>query len=396
MSEQKAQQIVLDRHEALHEMMAKLVAGSIDIEHLKTEAKNNRVAIQITRGEKVWLTGDPLPTPEKLMNNATPLGKLFFTKVGTKYFVFTTSNNTTIAVTSQIANLIVYPNWLVFWPWLGALLVLFVNYKLLNKQLSPIQSAIDSATQISQGNLKHRIQTHPDNDLGKLTNGLNTMAENLEELFASKNELLLSVSHELRSPMARMKVLLALLNNDQTVSKLNNEINKMDAIVEQLLESERLRDSHKLLNLEPYYFPNVIADIINSFDGIDNLTLEGSIPEIVIDIDLGRFKFLVRNIIENAVTHSTDLSPVLIACKKSSNQLIISVRDFGSGMDEQFLSKVFEPFSQAENVNNRSNKGVGLGLFLCKRIALAHGGNLSVKSELGKGSTFIFKLPIAA
>lgn len=396
MSEQKAQQIVLDRHEALHEMMAKLVAGSIDIEHLKTEAKNNRVAIQITRGEKVWLTGDPLPTPEKLMNNATPLGKLFFTKVGTKYFVFTTSNNTTIAVTSQIANLIVYPNWLVFWPWLGALLVLFVNYKLLNKQLSPIQSAIDSATQISQGNLKHRIQTHPDNDLGKLTNGLNTMAENLEELFASKNELLLSVSHELRSPMARMKVLLALLNNDQTVSKLNNEINKMDAIVEQLLESERLRDSHKLLNLEPYYFPNVIADIINSFDGIDNLTLEGSIPEIVIDIDLGRFKFLVRNIIENAVTYSTDLSPVLIACKKSSNQLIISVRDFGSGMDEQFLSKVFEPFSQAENVNNRSNKGVGLGLFLCKRIALAHGGNLSVKSELGKGSTFIFKLPIAA
>jgi len=395
MSEQKAQQIVLDRHEALHEMMAKLVAGAIDIEHLKTEAKKNRVTIQITRDEKVWLTGDPLPTPKKLMNNATPLGKLFFTKVGTKYFVFTTSNNTTIAVTSQIANLIVYPNWLVFWPWLGVLLVLFVNYKLLNKQLSPIQSAIDSATQISQGNLKHRIQTHPANDLGKLTNGLNTMAENLEELFASKNELLLSVSHELRSPMARMKVLLALLNNDQTVSKLNHEINKMDAIVEQLLESERLRDSHKLLNLEPYYFPNVIADIINSFDGIDNLTLEGSIPEIVIDIDLGRFKFLVRNLIENALTHYIDSSHVLIACKKSSNQLIISVRDFGSGMDEQFLSKVFEPFSQAENVNNRSNKGVGLGLFLCKRIALAHGGDISVKSELGKGSTFIFKLPIA-
>lgn len=394
MSEQKAQQIVLDRHEALYEMMAKLVAGVIDIEHLKTEAKKNRVTIQITRGEKVWLTGDPLPTPQELMKNATPLGKLFFTKVDSKYFIFTTSNNTTIAVTSQIANLIVYPNWLVFWPWFGVLLVLFVNYKLLNKQLSPIQGAIESATQISQGNLKHRIQTHPANDLGKLTNGLNIMAENLEELFASKNELLLSVSHELRSPMARMKVLLALLNNDQTVSKLNHEINKMDAIVEQLLESERLRDSHKVLNLEPYYFPNVISDIINSFDGIDNLTLEGSIPEIVIDIDLGRFKFLVRNLIENALTHSTDSSRVLIACKKSSNQLTISVRDFGSGMDEQFLSKVFEPFSQAENVNNRSNKGVGLGLFLCKRIALAHAGDLSVKSELGKGSEFTFSLPI--
>lgn len=394
MSEEKAQQIVYDRHEALHEMMAKLVSGAIDIEHLKSEAKKNRVSIQINRGLEVWRTGNPLPTPAELMKTATPLGKLYFAKVGAKYFIFTTSNNTTIAVSSQIANLIVYPNWLVFWPWLAVLLVLIISYKLLNTQLSPIQSAIKSATQISQGNLKHRIQAHPANDLGKLTNGLNIMAENLEELFASKNELLLSVSHELRSPMARMKVLLALLNNDQTVSKLNHEINIMDAIVEQLLESERLRDSHKLLNLEPYFFPNVMADIINSFDGIANLTLEGSTPEIVINIDLGRFKFLLRNLIENALKHSTNSSPVLVTCEQQASQLAISVRDFGSGIDKHFLSKVFEPFSQADNVDNRSNNGVGLGLFLCKRIALAHRGDLFVESEIGKGSEFIFKLPL--
>lgn len=396
MSEKEAEKVISDRHEPLYDMMAKLVQGPIDIESLKAEAKKNRVSIQINRGDKSWRTGNLLPSPSELKTNAVALGKLYFTRVGSKYFIFTTSNNTTIAVTSQIANLIVYPNWLVLWPWLGVLLVIFISYKTLNSQLAPIRSAIKSASQISHGDLKYRIKSHPSNELGNLTKGLNKMAENLEELFASKNELLLSVSHELRSPMARMKVLLAFLEKGDIASKLNREVDKMDAIVEQLLESERLRDSHKLLNLESYYFPNVMDDIITSFDQNKNIQLESNIPEIVIKIDLGRFKFLIRNLIENALKHSSNSHPVIVTCREDNNELAITVRDFGSGIDPEFLPKLFEPFSQAEHVENRSNNGVGLGLFLCKRIAIAHGGDLCVNSVLNKGSEFTFRLPVAA
>lgn len=396
MSEKEAEKIVSDRHEALYDMMAKLVEGQIDIESLKAEAKKNRVSIQINRGEDAWRTGSILPAPSELMANAIAFGKLYFTKVGSKYFIFTTSNNTTIAVTSQIANLIVYPNWLVLWPWFGVLIVLFISYKTLNSQLTPIQNAIQSASQISQGDLKYRIKSHPTNELGNLTKGINRMAENLEELFASKNELLLSVSHELRSPMARMKVLLTFLEKGEIESKLNREINKMDAIVEQLLESERLKDSHKLLNLESYFFPNVMDDIITSFDSDKSIHLESNMPEIVINIDLGRFKFLIRNLIENALKHNTNSRPVIVTCQEDNNELAITIRDFGSGIAPEFLPRLFEPFSQAEHVENRSNNGVGLGLFLCKRIAVAHGGELFVKSELNKGSEFTFSLPIAS
>ncbi|NMP30654.1 HAMP domain-containing histidine kinase [Thalassotalea sp. M1531] len=395
-SENEAEKIVSDRHEALYDMMAKLVQGPIDIESLKAEAKKNRVSIQINRGEETWRTGSTLPSSSELMTNAVALGKLYFTKVGSKYFIFTTSNNSTIAVTSQIANLIVYPNWLVLWPWLGVLMVLFISYKTLNSQLTPIRNAIHSASQISQGDLKYRIKSHPNNELGNLTKGLNKMAENLEELFASKNELLLSVSHELRSPMARMKVLLAFLEKGEIESKLNREINKMDAIVEQLLESERLRDSHKLLNLESYFFPNVMDDIMTSFDRNESIQLESNIPEIVVNIDLGRFKFLIRNLIENALKHNINSRPVIVTCQEGNNELAITIRDFGSGIDPEFLPRLFEPFSQAEHVENRSNNGVGLGLFLCKRIAIAHGGELFVNSELNKGSEFTFRLPVAA
>ena len=394
LSEKEAKKIVQDRHEALYEMMADLVAGPIDFEMLKAEAKKNRVSIQITRGDERWITGSELPNITILQENATSLGKIYFSNFGAKYFIYTISNNTTIIVTSQIANLIVYPNWLTMWPWLAALFVLLISYKILNSQLKPIKTAINSATHISQGNFKFRIEKHPRNDLGHLTRGLNSMAESLETLFSSKNELLLSVSHELRSPMARMKVLLALLNKNDTVSKLNIEIDKMDEIVEQLLESERLRDSHKLLNLETYFLPNVLSGVIDSFDDKESIRVEGMVPEIAIDIDLGRFKFLVRNLIQNALKHSQSASPVLITCTKDKKHLSISVRDFGTGIEDAFLSTIFEPFSQAGDVENRTNNGVGLGLFLCKRIALAHGGALNVKSEIGNGSEFIATFPI--
>ncbi|MBQ4863236.1 HAMP domain-containing histidine kinase [Pseudoalteromonas sp. MMG013] len=394
LSEKEAKKIVYDRHEALYEIMAKLVTGPIDIKKLKVEAKKNRVEIHITRGTQHWNTGGKLPTITVLQENATPLGKIYFTKVGAKYFVYTISNNTTIVVTSQIANLIVYSNGLTLWPWFAALCVLLISYKVLNSQLKPINTAINSAIQISQGNFKFRIEKHPKNDLSNLTQGLNAMAESLEQLFSSKNELLLSVSHELRSPMARMKVLLALLTHNETVSKLNSEINKMDEIVEQLLESERLKDSHKLVNLETYFLPNVLTGILDSFDNNPALRVEGTIPEIAIDIDFGRFKFLIRNLIENALTHSHSSSPVILTCSKESTELFIRVRDFGSGIEAEFLPKIFDPFSQATGVDNRNSQGVGLGLFLCKRIALVHGGDLSVSSEIGKGSEFTVTLPI--
>ena len=235
---------------------------------------------------------------------------------------------------------------------------------------------------------------HPKNDLGKLTHGLNEMAENLEQLFASKNELLLSVSHELRSPMARMKVLLALLGKDETASKLNVEINKMNDIVEQLLESERLRDSHKLLKLETYFFPNILQDVLTNLDDGNRLDLLGDIPEIAVQVDSGRIKFLLRNLIQNALKYSSTDTKVDITCKQVNDELTVSVKDYGCGIEESFLPNIFEPFSQADKLDNRSQNGVGLGLFLCKRIALAHRGDLSVVSEVGVGSEFTFSIPI--
>ena len=86
---------------------------------------------------------------------------MYFAKAGSKYYLLTEHNDTWITVTSQIANLIVYPNWLIYWPWFGVLITLLVSYWILNRQLTPISRAIKSATEISLGNLQYRIEKTP-------------------------------------------------------------------------------------------------------------------------------------------------------------------------------------------------------------------------------------------
>ncbi|OHU85690.1 MULTISPECIES: HAMP domain-containing sensor histidine kinase [Pseudoalteromonas] len=393
-SEKEAVKIVSDREAALQVMMQELVKGPVDIEALTKEAKKNRVEIQIIYGTEKWLTGSLLPSPEKLTKDAIIIGELYFKKLDSRYFLTTEFGGYTITVTSKIANLIVFPDWIIYWPWFAVLVVLLLSYWLLNGQLSAINSAIYSATEISHGNLKYRIASHPSNDLGKLTRGLNKMAESLEQLFCAKTELLLSVSHELRSPMARVKVLLALLEKGEISRKLGHEIDKMNEIVEQLLESERLKDTETLLNIDTYFLPNVISAILHSYFKETSVRVEGHIPEIAVQIDLGRFKFLVKNLIDNALKHSGSDAPVIIQCFEENQIVEISVRDFGAGIEAENLEKIFEPFAQGSHIINRSNKGVGLGLYLCRQIARAHGGDISVKSVVGKGSEFSARMPI--
>ena len=393
LSEEEAQEIVLERHEQLFEMMTNVAVAPIDIEKLKSEAKKNRVQIQINKGENSWQTSKVLPHQDELLVNAEQLGSLYFAKHGMKYYLLAENNNTWTIITSQIANLIVYPKWLMYWPWLIVLLVLFVSYRILNIQLKPIKAAIYSAKQISEGNFDHKITHHPKNDLAELTHGLDNMADELKKLFSAKGDLLMAVSHELRSPMARMKVSFALLDNNKIVQKLDKDLNQMDLIIGQLLESSRLQQSKKALHLETYFFPNFINEVIIEHENHERLQVGDNLPDIAIKMDLGRIKFVLRNLINNALTHSGYEKKIKISFNQNDADIEISVKDKGKGIEEKYLKDIFEPFTSNSSINNRDTKGLGLGLYLSKRIAIAHGGDLTVVSQKNEGCTFTLRLP---
>ncbi len=393
LSEEQAKQIVLERHAQLSDMMVDVAIPTVDIENLRSEATRNRVQIQIDDGERTWTTADPLPHQDELLEAAEQLGSLYFARHGMQYYLLTEHNGTWIIITSGIANLLVYPKWLVYWPWLIVLLIVFVSYRLLIGQLKPIKSAVYSAKQISQGNFDYRITDHPKNDLAELTHGLNKMASELKKLFTAKDDLLLAVSHELRSPMARMKVSFALLEDNDTVKKLGEDVQQMDLIIGQLLESERLQQPEKALHIDTYFLPQFISEVVDEHKTQERLDVIGDVPEIAVSMDGGRIKFVLRNLINNALTHSGDTVSLLIKLDAVEPLVAISVTDQGVGIPEALLGDLFEPFTTSDSIDKRSTKGLGLGLYLCKRIAIAHGGDLTVDSQPGEGSTFTLILP---
>ncbi|QBY04194.1 HAMP domain-containing histidine kinase [Thalassotalea sp. HSM 43] len=393
MSEDEAKQIVLERHQQLFAMMTDVATPPVDIEKLKVDAKKNRVQIQINSGTKRWHTSQELPLQDELLVTAEKLGSLYFTRHGSKYYLLAEKNNSWIIITSQIANLIIYPSWLVYWPWLIVALILFVSYRLLIGQLKPIKAAIDSAKQISAGNFEYKISHHPKNDLAKLTHGLDTMADELNKLFSAKDDLLLAVSHELRSPMARMKVSFALLEQNEIVQRLDKDLNQMDVILGQLLESARLQQSNKALHIDTYFLPNFINEVIEEHESRSRLVLDGEVPEIAVAIDNGRIKFVLRNLINNALTHSGDQQTISISFAINDTHVSMAVKDQGCGIAKEYLPNIFEPFTSNKPVNNLGTKGLGLGLYLCNRIAVAHGGFLTAESKLEKGSVFTLTIP---
>ena len=193
--------------------------------------------------------------------------------------------------------------------------------------------------------------------------------------------------------MARMKISLAMLEESNVSGDLNKDIEQMDRLIEQLLEAERLEQGHKVLHLSNYYLPSLIDELLAEQDNAESIKVNPEVPEEAIQLDIGRIKFLLRNLLKNALAYSPEGSEIKLSITQTDSDFLFTVKDSGPGIPEDLQDKIFEPFYRVEKIENRSHKGVGLGLYLCRKIAIAHNGTLTVKSQPGTGSEFVLRLP---
>jgi signal transduction histidine kinase len=393
MSEEFARNFVKERYQQLDEMLTIAIDTSADVSVLKERAKENRVQLMIIRGNERLITSDSFPDIDILLNNAEKIESLYFVKYKSKYYLLAKKQDAWIVVTSTIINLLVYPQWLLAWPWLMALFILYLSYLILRRLLRPVADATKSTQMVSRGDFSYRIERHPKTELAELTHGLNRMAAKLKQLFDAKSDLLLAISHELRTPLGRMSVSVAMLEDKSISTELKNDIKQMDVLIEQLLEGERLQHSHKTLHLSTYYLPTLLQEVTGEKGLAGHVVQLGEVPEEVVYVDVGRIKFLLRNLLKNAIEHTAGDTEVALAISVSEQHISITVSDNGPGIAAEDLSQLFEPFYCAQHTTHRDTKGAGLGLYLCQRIAQAHNGELLVNSVVGEGSDFTLRLP---
>lgn len=221
-------------------------------------------------------------------------------------------------------------------------------------------------------------------DLGDLTHTINDMAGDIEQMLDAKRQMLLAISHELRSPITRAKISVALLEASTTRARLEDDLVEMEDLVTELLESERLNSRHRILNPEPLAIATLIDSVVQqSFAGRVSVEVAADLPPF--NLDEMRVRLLLRNLLGNAVRYAGATPPKLRAWL-AGDLVSIEVEDSGAGIEAAHIDSLTEPFYRVDPSRTRATGGFGLGLYLCRLICEAHGGKLSIKSTIGVGT----------
>ena len=217
------------------------------------------------------------------------------------------------------------------------------------------------------------------------------MADNLRQMLDARRDLLLAVSHELRSPLTRARLNVELLPEPddaeaRTAHKaLLRDLALMRDLIQDLLESERLSTPHALLQREPTDLAQLahgaVAELARAQPAAAAIAVNADPHLPLLDLDRTRMQLLLRNLLDNALRHSpSDTSPAVSIAHGDRGNVVLEVRDYGDGVPEAQLPHLAQAFYRPDSARQRSSGGVGLGLYLCRLVAEAHGGRFAVRN----------------
>jgi signal transduction histidine kinase len=284
------------------------------------------------------------------------------------------------------------------WALLCLIVIFVLSFWQLRRMLRPIQDIKKGVKEMGAGDLSYRVQERCKNDLGELSSSINQMAADIQQMLDAKRQLLLAVSHELRSPLTRAKIATQMLEQSTNKVRIEEDILEMEALISEILETERMNTPHAALNRSSVHIGDLIQSIIDELPSHEvhiktNIDADINLPSI--SLDEQRMRLLMRNIIGNATRHTGDTEkPPQVDYWREKNQLMIEVSDYGVGISAEDLEHITEPFYRADPSRTRDTGGFGIGLYLCKLIVQAHKGQLLISSERGEGTCVRIVLPV--
>ena len=227
-----------------------------------------------------------------------------------------------------------------------------------------------------------------------------------EETNRLKAHFVSNISHELKTPITVIMSVIQLVQvknneykNNHNIEIINSNCQRLLRLINNIIDIEKF-DNHKLkLDLENINIVNLIEDIISSINPYaksKNLRIifDTNDEDIVMALDCAKIERVLLNLLSNAIKFSYVDGIIYVNVNKKEENVIISVRDFGIGMSEKYLDKIFDRFIQVDNTMTRKNEGSGIGLSIVKSFVSLHNGSISVKSKENEGSEFVINLPI--
>ena len=279
-----------------------------------------------------------------------------------------------------------------------------VSITLSNTILGPLKEITQAAEYMASGKFNKKIVKRYNDEIGKLSDTLNYMADEILNNERLKNEFISSVSHELRTPLTSIKGWAITLNTGSLEDKkslqiglgiIEKESDRLSSLVEDLLDFSKLASGKTILNLKETNIVEVAEYVrtqLNPRAIRQNITFTLRYTENLptISIDQNRIKQVFINLIDNAFNFTASGGDVDISIESNGTSMIISVKDTGCGIPADELPRVTEKFFKGKNINSKN----GIGLSICEEIIKLHNGNVKIYSEENKGTEVYLYLPL--
>ena len=254
--------------------------------------------------------------------------------------------------------------------------------------VSPIRRITASMDRFGQGGLSTRVNIERQDEIGGLARSFDEMAERLQRLVVSERRLLQDISHELRSPLARLKFSVKLTRTapdaNVALDRVERDVNRITSLLSEIVEVTRMEGEPSTRKWQKVDLGELVEETVSDcgveaqFRGC-SIRVEGKINnEVAGDGELLRRAF--ENVLRNAIRYSPEQTKIEVTLAGTGQGAIIAVRDRGPGVPAEFLANIFQPFFRVEEARESDTGGIGLGLSIARRAVQLHGGTIAAEN----------------
>jgi two-component system sensor histidine kinase MtrB len=293
------------------------------------------------------------------------------------------------------------------------ILISLITWVVVRQVVKPVREAARIASQFTSGDFRQRMKVYSQDEISTLAHSFNEMAESLEQQIARLENLsrvqqrfVSDVSHELRTPLTTLRMASEVIADsregfDPTVARstelLVAQLDRFERLLEDLLEVSRFDAEVAVLEAVDFDIVMLANRCVEDLALVakerkTQIFIKSAEPEIMIKADIRRVERILRNLMANAIDHAEEVQ-IDVQIEASEHDVAIGVRDYGIGLDENSLTRVFDRFWRADPSRARTRGGTGLGLSIALEDARLHNGELEVWGRPGRGAHFVLTLP---
>ena len=271
---------------------------------------------------------------------------------------------------------------------------------------TPIVNLSKSMRKMGKGDLSVRVPEKGSGELRQLAETYNTMAAQLENMDQSRNQFVSNASHELKTPLATMKIMLETMIyqpdmpaevRQEFMADMNHEIARLTGIITDLLTLTRMDNKSDAMKVEEIDLSALTAETVRLLIPVARKRgqyLESSIaPDLHLQGDRSKLNQVLYNLIDNAMKYTQDGGEIHVSLQAEEDQMVWRVKDNGVGIPAEDQEHIFDRFYRVDKARSRETGGTGLGLSIVRQLVGMHGGQITVESQPGQGSCFIVRLP---